>query len=236
MRKLAFLLLIDIPSITVKQALFTQVIALMLFFSGVTVADNIWIEAEEYESISGKISKGWDVGLKDKDAFGDFLVVTAKDNTEVEEWYAQYTVKIPSKGTWVVWGRFRHPTGRDTSWYFDETGEGPNDLAVAKAIDNINTGGEEWFWSSNSNSADAPTPNLKATFPSGEVTFRMYERESPSDLNANSRLDLILLSDDQSYIPNDEDAEDGLAEQRWARTIENKGKLSIAWGFLKRSY
>jgi hypothetical protein len=235
-RKLALLLLLGIPSMAMKKVLFTQVIALMLFFSSVMVADNIWIEGEEYESISGKISKGSDVGLKDKDALGDFLVVTDKDNAEVEEWYAQYTVKIPSKGTWFVWGRFRHPTGRDTSWCFDETGKGPNDLAIAKAMDNINTGGEEWFWSSNSNSADLPTPNLKATFPAGEVTFRIYERESPFDFNANSRLDVILLTDDQSYIPNDEDAEAGLAKQRMARPVESKGKLSITWGFLKRIY
>ncbi|MFC1715482.1 hypothetical protein ACFL6S_17565 [Candidatus Poribacteria bacterium] len=219
-----------------KRSLLTQFLVLMVLFPVITAAKNIWIQAEDSESIVGKITKGDDIGLQEKDAFDDFLVVMVKDNAQVEEWYAQYTVKIPKEGMWVIWGRFKHPAGRDVSWSFDGTGEGPNDIAIPKAMDNVNTGGEEWFWSSGNNSADLPVPNLKLNLPSGEVTFRIYERESPLDSNGNSRLDLILLTDDLSYIPDDEAAENGLEEQKRLRPVEGYHKLATSWGFLKRGY
>ncbi len=234
---MSFLSLFSISSRRMERFFFTQVLVLMAFSSGAVMADNIWLQAEDYESMDGEITIGGDIGLEDKDAFDDFVVVKANDGTNVEEWYTQYTVKIPEKGIWVIWGRFRHPTGRDVSWSFDGTGKGPNDLAIGKAIDNVNTGGDEWFWSSGNNAADAPIPNIMFTYSSGEITFRMYERESPLGAEGNSRLDVILLTNDRSYIPTDDDVEAGLEEQkRRDLAVESRGKLTTMWGFIKMIY
>ena len=218
---------------------FTFVVSIILleFFSHQAIAHKIWIQAEDYEKIKGNMAKGSDVGITDDEALGDFILPTSSckpgDNPE---WYVQYTVDIPEEGTWIFWGRFRHPDGGGNSFCLDKTGKGPNpgDPRLCNSV----VQGKEWCWDNNSSPDENVPPGngqdrIELQLKKGKFTFRVYAREAPGDIQNNPRMDIILLTDEPDYTPTVEDAEAGLKAEA---VLYQSGKLATTWGSLKEAY
>jgi hypothetical protein len=213
---------------------FAVLIILLEFFSYQAIARKIWIQAEDYEEIEGNMANGSDVGVEDEEALGDFVLPTASSAAgDNPEWYVQYTVRIPEDGTWFLWGRYKHPNAGGYSFCLDGTGEGPN--PGDPRLYNSTVGGDAWCWDSNLEMADASPIGAGANritmqLSEGSHTFRVYAREAPGDVQSSPRMDIILLTNEPSYVPSDEDAEIGLETKA---VFYRSDTLATTWGSVK---
>jgi len=171
----------------------------------------VWIQAEKSKRCEGKMALGSAVELKDDGAFGDFVVCTdAPSPKEPQEWFCEYTVDIPRKGTWSVWARLRYPTGTDMSFAFVPAGE-PLTLSLSQVLGNSGQNEGKWHWDGQGGGM-ASVPGQRARqlkLDKGPFTFRIYAREGTGSPQTNPRIDLLCLCDDPGYVPTDEDARAG---------------------------
>lgn len=168
----------------------------------------IWIQAERFTRCGGKMALGSAVGLKDEGAIGDFVVCTgAPSPSDAREWFCEYTVEMPRKGTWSVWARLRYPTGGDMSFGFVPAGE-PLTLAGEQILGNSGQNRGQWHWDGNGGgTASVPGQRVRRIkLDKGPFTFRVYAREGPGRVADNPRIDMLCLCDDPGYVPNDEEA------------------------------
>lgn len=223
--------------VTMKRALllvFISFVALLGPLSFKALSNKIWVQAEDYTKSEGSMARGSDVGIKDDEAIGDFILPTKAcvpgDNPE---WYIQYTVNIPRDGKWFLWGNYKHPDGGGYSFCFDKTGKGPN--PGDPRLYNSTMAGKAWCWDSSLELADASPvgtvdPRIEMDLRNGSFTFRIYAREAPGNIQNSPRMDVILLTNEIEYIPTNEDAVSGLK----AKAVSyHHGKLAITWGALR---
>ena len=162
----------------------------------VMTVKTLWIQAENCESIVGKMAKGSAVGLTDRGALDDFIVATAASGPgRNENWYCRYRLGFPRSGVWHLWGRVRYEDTNTNSFSFAQ-GDSPN---TSVKFGNDMTF-KKWHWDRG--------PALH--YDKGANTFRVYEREGSADVKKSPRLDVICFTDDPNYRPNDADARLGL--------------------------
>ena len=173
----------------------------------------IFIRAADCSRVQGKMAKGSDIRVAEPDALsGDTLLCTGSANfTKTNEWFAEYTVDIPVKGQWTIWGRVRYPTGTDCSFGFVPSGEEVT-LQGDQVFGNCGVNEKRWHWTGRGGGSTAVPPGTPITraLEAGPFTFRVYAREAPGSVALNPRLDLICLTDERGIVPSDEDARKAL--------------------------
>jgi hypothetical protein len=161
------------------------------------------VQAEDARKLVGRMALGSAVGIAEPDAVGDVLVCTGTANyTAANPWYASYTVDIPHDGIWWVWGRVRYPSGGDDSFGIVPDGEEAT-LQGNQVLGNCGVNEKRWHWTGRGGGSTTVPPGapIRIKLPKGPFSFRIYGRESRSDLTLTPRLDMILFTDDPMYTP-----------------------------------
>jgi len=173
----------------------------------------LWIPAAKFTRCEGKMALGSAVGLKDDGTLsGELVVCTGAPKVQTkQEWFCEYTVDIPRKAVWSVWARLRYPTGGDMSFAFVPAGETLT-LSGSQALGNSGRNEGRWHWDGQGGGVrSAPGSHARQVkLDKGPFAFRIYAREGPGRTAVNPRLDMICLSEDAAYVPNDEDAKASL--------------------------
>jgi hypothetical protein len=93
------------------------------------------------------------------------------------------------------------------SFAFVPTGE-PLTLGGSQALGNSGRNEGRWHWDGQGGGiTSVPGSNARQLkLDKGPFTFRIYAREGPGRTETNPRLDMICLSEDAGYVPNDGDA------------------------------
>ena len=157
-------------------------------------------------------------GLLEDGALGDFLVPTvtsAADRPEMDS-FAEFQVDMPEAGTYCVWARLRYRWVGKASFglVVEENGKkGP-----VLALGDSDLGGRDWHWDSQCRADGGPgVGRLKIAVRPGKLTFRITAREAPASIYQalkwrqaepafNPHLNLLCLTTDADYMPNDADA------------------------------
>jgi len=167
----------------------------------------IYIQAESGK-LSGKMILGKLAEIEEPEALGDVVTFIGSPSLgmKFENDYAEYTVKVPSKGIYAIWARLRYPKGGDMSFTLVEngavyTGE------MSQALGNSGNEGDKWHWDSQGTGlACKPGTGRRLVKVTGnELTFRIYPREG-SGGKENPRLDVLCITNDLTYVPTDADA------------------------------
>jgi len=176
-------------------------------------AVTIWLQAEKFDRLNAAMALGSTVGLRDAGAMGDFIVPTAAANRdESADAYAEYTVEIPTKGLWHVWGRFKYPSGVDDSFSLVPVGA-PVVADATQWFGNSGARAKEWHWDGKGRGTAAlPGASSREVVVKkpGPWTFRIYAREAPGPIELNPRLDAICITNSFRLIPSDTAAERGM--------------------------
>ena len=173
-------------------------------------AVTLWLQAEKCKRLNGAMALGSSVGLRDAGAMGDFIVPTEAANRDrPADAYAEYTVEVPTKGLWHVWGRFRYPSGADDSFSLVPAGA-PLVADASQWFGNSGARAKQWHWDGKGmGSAGMPgTASRDVTVTeAGPWTFRVYAREASGPVQLNPRLDAICITNSFRLIPSDTIAE-----------------------------
>jgi len=191
----------------------------LLFPLRAGAAETVWISAREAVRLVGPITLGGKTGIVEEEALGDFLVSTVCVSAEqLAGGYAEYQVRIPRAATYYVWARLRYPLGLDESFALIPHDEEPT-ADLGRAIGKSGPGVHDWHWDSRGNGPRCTPgkPSFALELPEGDFRFRIYAREAHDTVFApgnwtmarpmfNPRLNVICLSTDAEYVPNDADA------------------------------
>lgn len=162
----------------------------------------IFIQAEGGK-LSGRMRLGKDVGISEPMAFGDFVTFVGdiRFGEKSEQDFAEYEVEVPVDGVYAIWARLRYPKGSDMSFWLSS---GEN----WQILGNSGTEGDRWHWDSQGYGlACKPGTGLALLKARGKrLKFRIHPREGSGGVY-NPRLDVICITNDLTYVPNDKDAE-----------------------------
>lgn len=166
----------------------------------------LWIEAESFTRIEGRMAKGSDAAVLDPEAMGDFVVGTGLPRAVGEpDGSCEYRVTIPHAGLWTVWARVRYPRGGDMSFSIDlPTANGQVNRQV---LGNCGRAGAGWHWTGRGGGVTTPPPGLpiRMKLGPGEYVLRVHPREGYGKVQINPRLDVLCLTEDTTYVPTDAD-------------------------------
>lgn len=175
----------------------------------------LWVTAAECDRIEGEMAPGSQVGVTEEGALsGDVLVCTDRPGyAEPKQWFAEYTVDVPTAGVWTIWARVRYPRGVDDSFGLVAEGE---DLTLSgdQVLGNAGQNEAQWHWTGRGAGTAALPPGapIRRHLEQGPFTFRIYAREG-GGLEVNPRLDMICISEDPVLVPTDEMAQEWLGQQ-----------------------
>ena len=166
----------------------------------------VYVDAADFVDLQGQMSKGADAGVTEPDAHGDVVVCTGRpDRAAPQGWYAEYTAQIPHAGVWYVWARVRYPSGGDDSFGLVLPGQEVT-LSGDQVLGNCGVNHKKWHWTGRGGGSTTVPPGqeISLKLEEGPFTFRIYAREGPGTAQMNPRLDMICLSDEPAFTPNDE--------------------------------
>jgi len=172
----------------------------------------IYLQAESGK-LAGRMTLGKDAGIEEPEALGEVVTFLGSSNLDTlhPEDYVEYTVNLPSRGVYALWGRLRYPRGGDMSFCLVE--EGANYTGeMAQALGNSGGAEDRWHWDSQgSGLASKPGQSLRLVKADTKtLTFRIYPREGSGGTD-NPRLDALCVTNDPAYVPNDEAARKALS-------------------------
>ncbi|MEW6358935.1 MAG: hypothetical protein AB1696_21565 [Planctomycetota bacterium] len=159
----------------------------------------IVVQAEDAKRVEGRLTKGKEVGLGFEEAVGDVIAPTEtfaiKDFQDKD--FAEYTVDIPTAGTWRLWAHVRYADANSNSFFLVAPAEGGTPAPFGNSA---NYG--FWCWDG----------GAVLTLPKGPFTFRIYSRETKAKISP--ALDLLVLADDATYVPSDQDVKAELKKEK----------------------
>lgn len=120
-----------------------------------------------------------------------------------------YTVNFPNPGAWYAWGRFYYPGAvgsNDPNSFFLSVDGGPEFSFGNNRYDT--PAFQEWHWDGNGTAESGVQSLHLGSFSAGSHQIRIRNREA--DPLIGPRLDVLLLTNDGSYVPTDADALLGL--------------------------
>lgn len=162
----------------------------------------IWIDAHT-GNLGGDMTTSTDYN---QGAINTNLVYTNNTywntNNSSQADYAEFSVDIPESGAWYAWGRFYYPgvtaqpTNDPNSFWISIDGGSAYVLGNRTDIDNT------WHWDNNEGQ-----PISLGTLSAGTHTLKVWNREAKETTTEklSPRLDMLLLTKDSAYIPNDND-------------------------------
>lgn len=178
--------------------------------------DLVWIQAENFRSATGHMTKGSQAGVKEPDSLGEVVLCNGPiDRSGKTPNYCEYRVAIPRKATWTLWARVRYPTGGDMSFGLVLPGEKVT-LADNQVIGNCGVNTKQWHWTGRGGGTSSVPPGspIVLKLDRGEFVFRIYPREGGGTAAANPRLDCLLLAEGPTYVPTDADAKAALSAKQ----------------------
>ena len=190
-------------------------IASFIIPGGTASGTRVWLPATS-GALSGKMAVGTDYALN---SLAGTLVYpnTTEWNTDnhTQADVVAYTVNIPAAGTWYFWSRMYYP-GTTTQPTND-----PNsfwvsiDGGAAKSLGNRTDIDRSWHWEGAAGSL-LSLGNLSM----GNHTLRIWNREARelAGSKLSPRLDVLFLTSESGYTPNDVDAAKALAPAPTATT------------------
>jgi hypothetical protein len=171
----------------------------------------LYIQAESGQ-LAGKMAMGKDAGVQEPEALGEVVTFLGSPNLgkQFPEDYVEYTVNLPNRGVYAVWARLRYPKGGDMSFSLVEDGAGYT-ADIGQALGNSGGAGDRWHWDSQGGGlASQPGQGLRLVHVREKVLkFRVYPREGSGGPD-NPRLDVLCITNDPAYVPNDEEARKAL--------------------------
>lgn len=201
-----------------RTAFFCLFAALTTGLTQCALAATLWIPAERATTLSPTMILGQKTGLQEEGALGDFLVptITSEAARPETDCFAEFHTDIPAAGTYCVWARLRYRWLGKASFglVIEENGKrGP-----VLALGDSDLGGRDWHWDSQCRADGRPgVGRLKTALRPGKFTFRITAREAPASIYQalkwlqaepafNPHLNLLCLTSDANYVPNDADA------------------------------
>jgi len=188
----------------VTAAFFNRVAELVGLNSG---DDTIWIPAATYtnKTFNGAMTSGTQYtsdtsSPPDADPLADSIVgqcIYADTDADSGTDWVEYTVEIPTTGTWYAWGRFYYPGAPGS--------DDPNSFWIrvddgTEAIFGNEFRYQQWQWDGDSGIAEPEALRL-GTIEAGTHRVRIRAREA--DRVIGPRLDMLLLTNNSRCIPSD---------------------------------
>ncbi len=138
-----------------------------------------WLEAEQTADITAPMAVSSDKSASNSQYISD---PSSKDSSGE----ATYTINIKEAGDYIIWGRVLAPAGDQNSFFVNVDNKGDKlwDMAQSSSWD--------WQIANDRNSGANP---VVFTLSKGKHTITIKQREY------NSALDMLLVTDDDSYIP-----------------------------------
>lgn len=153
--------------------------------SSAGVPTALYLPAKSYSAKVGQLALA---STQDEGALGECIVPTAPhSHATPQNWYVDYTFDLPYKGRWYLWGRMKYKDTNSNSFFSGL----PGVPGKKERFGNSYVWGK-WLW------------ELGSTFrfDEGRATVRVYVRESAP--NVSPLLDVLCLTNDAGYEPNDE--------------------------------
>ena len=197
---------------------------LISLYAGNAFAAQVWVPAVS-GTLSGLMSNGTDYALN---SLAGTVVYpnTTEWNTDnhTQADGVTYTVSIPAAGTWYLWSRMYYPgttpqpTNDPNSFWVSIDGGSAAVLGNRTDVDRT------WHWEGAAGSL-LSLGNVSA----GNHTLRVWNREARETAASklSPRLDVLLLTNEAGYIPNDVDAAKGLNP---SPTVSTNAATSITTG------
>jgi CubicO group peptidase (beta-lactamase class C family) len=122
---------------------------------------------------------------------------------------ATYRLTIPVSGTWYLWARMYYPGTTAQPINDPNSFWAAMDGGSAKVLGNLTTKDKTSHWEGAAGSLLS-----FGTVSAGSHTLKIWNREAreTSTTKLSPRLDVLLLTNDSTYVPNDPDAEVGLSQ------------------------
>jgi len=186
-------------------------------------AETIWIQAAERGRPSPLMIRASEVEISDPGTLGDCLVpiIAANEQQSGEASYADFDIQIPRAGTYFLWARLRYPTGQPESFAVrPPSGSASQEPLV---LGGSGVGVWAWHWDGHGQGAQgAPgIAKLPLELPAGALSLRIHAhrafattfrplRWEQAEPTFSPRLNILCLTDDRDYVPNDDDARHAL--------------------------
>ena len=156
----------------------------------------IWLRASDLADKNEAFALGSEVGREQEGAFGDVIVpVGPADMSGEGDSYVDYTVDIPARGRWFVWGRVWYRDTNTNSLHLSVPGVHDGKLRFGNSFV-----WERWLWE-----VGGPV-----RLDEGPATIRFSIRESGPGVSP--LLDVICITNESRFHPTDAHAREGLAE------------------------
>ncbi len=163
----------------------------------------LWLAAKS-GTLSGKMAKGTDYAagsLAGELVYPNLDAFNTSNATQADA-VTFSNVLIPTAGTWYLWARMYYPgttaqpTNDPNSFWASADG------GAAQTLGNLSTKDKTWHWD-----GTAGALLSLGTLSAGEHTIRIWNREAreTSTAKLSPRLDVVLLTNDASYVPKDAD-------------------------------
>jgi len=165
-------------------------------------SSKVWIAAKS-GSLAGLMAKSGDYAagsLAGQLVYPNLNVYNTGNTTQSDA--VTFNVILPSTGTWYLWARMYYPgttaqpTNDPNSFWVSVDG------GTAKTLGNLTTQDRTWHWD-----GSAGALLSLGSLNGGDHVVRIWNREARETTAAklSPRLDVVLLTNDASYVPRDTD-------------------------------
>lgn len=158
--------------------------------------------------------------------------------------YAEFTIDIPERGKYAVWGRVIAWDGNSDSfwvtWSPADPGD-PNDpLKNPQRTADVNyrwgvAGGNTWHWDRINHWLDGGTFEREWELEKGESKLIIWTREDATMLDCLYITDDVAAGQNMMRVPTDDEVKAQIAGGK-AKAVDRKDKLSATWGRIKGNY
>jgi len=188
------------------------------------LAETVWLGAGQSSKITGPLVQGSAAGVLEQGQLGEFLVSpVCVEPDKFDGGEARFALRVEKAGRYFVWGRMRLPTNLPGSFAVGIAGHAGSLQVLAGKPDS-----DGWQWQrSVSAGLDLPAGQVELVIMPSEVNesvFRpnMWRMARPEFA---PRLNLLCLSTDTDFTPNDELAARALGV---AKTVAADDALRVA--------
>lgn len=210
-----------------KRTIQQPILALLSGLQTTAVSPSLWIRANS-GALSGHMAKSTTYAsgsLTGELVYPNLNTYNSSNTTQADA--VSYQVNIPSSGTWYLWARMYYPGTTAQPSNDPNSFWAAMDGGSAKLLGNLTTKDKTWHWEGTAGSLLS-----FGTVSSGSHSLKIWNREAreTSTTKLSPRLDVLFLTSDGTYVPNDADAEVGLGQVKTVGPYPPSSVIkSITW-------